>query len=181
MNTLLVSPVMPGMKFHRQNGLPDAPAGQQDHSTPVRRRYWRPRRRRDREDAWQGPDAGVARDQTAPHAVHADTVDASATAGGTIPGDMVAAAVQLAIGLLTASLDSAQLQAWAVRSLPLEDPVALGDLLAGLHIVSRLLLDLLHEATEEPPAATLQRLAIAAETSRDTPSGGPSSAHWPAV
>jgi len=100
---------------------------------------------------------------------------------GAATGETTADAVQLAIGLLTASLDSAQLQAWAVRSLPFEDPVALGDLLAGLHIVSRLLLDLLHEATGQPPAATLQRLAIAAETSRDTPSGGQSSAHWPAV
>jgi hypothetical protein len=124
MNTLLASPVMPDMRFHRQNGLPDAPAGQQDHTTgtPVRRRCWRPHRRRDREDARQGPDTGVARDRTAPtHAVLADTVpvdtvDASATSGGTIPGDMVAAAMQLAIGLLTASLDSAELQAWAIEA-----------------------------------------------------------------
>lgn len=93
MNTLLVSPVMLGMKFHRQNGLPDAPARRQDHTTGilVRRRCWRPRRRRDREDTRQWPDTGVARDQTAPtHAVPADTVpadtvDASATSGGTIP------------------------------------------------------------------------------------------------
>jgi hypothetical protein len=43
------------------------------------------------------------------------------------------------------------------------DPAALGDLLAGLHVLSELLLDELHEATGEPPAATLQRLAILAE------------------
>jgi len=77
-----------------------------------------------------------------------------------------AGAVQLAIGLLTASLDSAELQAWAVRALAARDPAALGDLLAGLHIISQLLLDQLHEATGRPPAATLQTLAIAAETSR---------------
>jgi hypothetical protein len=89
--------------------------------------------------------------------------------------------IQLAIGLLTASLDSPELQTWAIRALPTEDPVALGDLLAGLHIVSQLLLHQLHDATGQPPAATLQTLAIAAETSRDTPSGGQSSTDWPVV
>jgi hypothetical protein len=92
-----------------------------------------------------------------------------------------AGAIQLAIGLLTASLDSPELRAWAIRALPAEDPAGLGDLLAGLHIVSQLLLDPLHEATGRPPAATLQTLAIAAETSRDTPSGGQSSTDWPVV
>jgi hypothetical protein len=81
-----------------------------------------------------------------------------------------AEAIQLAIGLLTASLDSAELQAWAIRALPPDEPAALGDLLAGLHFISQLLLHQLHEATGQPPAATLQTLAILAETSRDTPS-----------
>jgi len=91
---------------------------------------------------------------------------------GAVSCQTTAEAIQLAIGLLTASLDSAELQAWAVRALPTEDPAALGDLLAGLHIVSQLLLHQLHEATGRSPAATLQALAIIAETSRDTPSGG---------
>jgi hypothetical protein len=91
---------------------------------------------------------------------------------GAASGQTTAEAIQLAIGLLTASLDSAELQAWAIRALPTEDPVALGDLLAGLHIVSQLLLHQLHEATGQPPAATLQKLAIAAAASRDTPSPG---------
>jgi hypothetical protein len=90
-----------------------------------------------------------------------------------------AEAIQLAIGLLTASLDSPELRDWAIRSLAPRDPAALGDLLAGLHIVSQLLLHQLHKATGQPPAATLQTLAIMAETSRDRPSGGPSSAGWP--
>jgi hypothetical protein len=173
MNTLLASPVMPDMRFHRQNGLPDAPAGQQDHTTgtPVRRRCWRPRRRRDREDARQGPDTGVARDQTAPtHAVLADTVDARTTSGRTIPGDMVAAAMQLAIGLLTASLDSAELQAWAVETLTPDDADGLCDVMAGLHMVCELMLHELYEATGEPPSAILQRLAMLAEHRRGTPS-----------
>jgi hypothetical protein len=89
-----------------------------------------------------------------------------------------AGAVQLAIGLLTASLDSPDLQAQAMEAL-IPDPAALGDFLAGLHVVSQLLLHQLHEATGQPPAAFLQRLAIAAEISRDTPSSGQSSAEWP--
>jgi hypothetical protein len=120
--------------------------GQMRNTTgePHRGRWWRRRNR------WPGrtPRTGAPSSQT--------TADA----------------IQLAIGLLTASLDSAELQAWAVETLPMDDPVALGDLLAGLHIVSELLLHQLHEATGRPPAATLQTLAILAETSRDTPSAG---------
>ena len=89
-----------------------------------------------------------------------------------------AGAVQLAIGLLTASLDSPDLQAQAMEVL-IPDPAALGDFLAGLHVVSQLLLHQLHEATGQPPAAFLQRLAIAAEISRDTPSSGQSTADSP--
>jgi len=80
-------------------------------------------------------------------------------------------AVQLAVGLLTASLDSPPLQAQAMEML-IPDTAALGDLLVGLHIVSQLLLHQLHQATGQPPAATLQRLAILTETSRDPPSTG---------
>jgi hypothetical protein len=90
---------------------------------------------------------------------------------GAASSQTTAEAIQLAIGLLTASLDSPELQAWAVRTLSIEDPVVLGDLLAGLHIVSELLLHQLHEVTGQPPAATLQTLAIVAETRRDTSSG----------
>ena len=41
--------------------------------------------------------------------------------------------------------------------------------MADLHVVSELLLHELHEATGEPSAATLQRLAILAEHRRGTP------------
>jgi len=81
-------------------------------------------------------------------------------------------AMQLAIGLLTASLDSPELEAWAVKDLIPQDAEGLGDFMAGLHIVSELLLHELQEATAHPPAATLQKLAILAETWRGTPSGG---------
>ena len=88
------------------------------------------------------------------------------------PGEAVAAAVQLAIGLLTAGLDSPELEAWAVEALTPHDADGLGNFMAGLHVVSQLLLHELHEATGEQPEDTLQRLAILAERWRGTPSAG---------
>jgi hypothetical protein len=148
------------MRIHRQRGQPGLPAGREDHTmgTPAQRHRWRPRRRRDRGNARRAPGTGTARDETAP--------------GEIAPGDTVAAAVQLAIGLLTASLDSPELEAWAVAALTPHDADGLGNFMAGLHVVSELLLHELHEATGEPPAATLQRLAIVAEHRRGTPSAG---------
>jgi hypothetical protein len=155
MNNLPASLVLLGMRIHRQRGQPGLPASREDHTmgTPAQRHRWRPRRRRDRENARRAPGTGTARDETA-------------------PGDPVAAAVQLAIGLLTASLDSPELEAWAVAALTPHDADGLGNFMAGLHVVSELLLHELHEATGEPPAATLQRLAIVAEHRRGTPSAG---------
>jgi hypothetical protein len=124
--------------------------------TPAQGHRWWPRRRRDRGNARRAP--GTARDQTAP--------------GGTAPGDTVATAMQLAIGLLTASLDSPELEAWALAALTPHDADGLGNFMAGLHLVCELLLRELHEATGEPPEATLQRLAILAEHRRGTPSAG---------
>ncbi len=85
------------------------------------------------------------------------------------PGETVAAAMQLAIALLTAGLDSPELEAWAADALIPLDADGLADFMAGLHVVSVLLLNELHEATEEPPAAILQRLAILAEHRRGHP------------
>jgi hypothetical protein len=148
------------MRIHRQRGQPGLPASREDHTMgiPAQRHRWRPRRRRDRGNARRAPGTGTARDETAP--------------GETASGDPVAAAVQLAIGLLTASLDSPELEAWAVAALTPHDADGLGNFMAGLHVVSELLLHELHEATGEPPAATLQRLAIVAEHRRGTPSAG---------
>jgi hypothetical protein len=78
--------------------------------------------------------------------------------------------MQLAIALLTAGLDSPELEAWAADALTPRDADGLADFIAGLHLVSVLLLDELHKATGEPPAAVLQRLAILAERRRGTPS-----------
>ena len=75
----------------------------------------------------------------------------------------MAAAIQLAVALLTAGLDSPELEAWAADALTPSDADGLGDFMAGLHVVSVLLLNELHEATGEPSAAILQRLAILAE------------------
>jgi len=88
------------------------------------------------------------------------------------PGETMAAAMQLAIALLTAGLDSPELEAWAADELTPVDADGLGDFMAGLHVISVLLLHELHEATGEPPAAILQRLAIMAEHGRGTSSAG---------
>ncbi len=115
--------------------------------TPAGRR-WRPRRRKDRRPARGMP---VAR-----------TDDIKTVAG----------AMQLAIGLLTAGVDSPELEEWAVHALIPDDPAAMGDLLAGSYVVSQLLLHELQDATGQPPGATLQKLAILAENLRGTPSPG---------
>jgi hypothetical protein len=88
-----------------------------------------------------------------------------------VPGETVAAAMQLAIGLLTASLDSPELEAWAVEALTPHDADGMGNFMAGLHVLSELLLHELGEATGEPPEATMQRLSFLAEQWR-----GPSAA-----
>jgi hypothetical protein len=84
-------------------------------------------------------------------------------------GPTAASAVQLAIALLTASLDSPELEEWAAWALIPEDPAALASVIAGLHLVNLLLLQQLHEATGQPPAATLQKLAISAAAGPETP------------
>ena len=120
------------MRIHRQ---PGPPASQEDDTIgiPVQRHRWWPRRRGDRGKARRAPGTGTARGKTAP--------------GKTAPGDTVAAAMQLAIGLLTASLDSPELEAWALAALTPHDADGLGNFMAGLHLVSELLLRELHEAT----------------------------------
>ena len=150
MNNLPASHVLPDMRIHRQNGLPGAPAGREDHTTgtPAKRHRWRPRR--------GGSDERALR----------------AYGGANDVQTMAAGAMQLAIGLLTASVDSPEMEEWAVWALIPEDPAALGDFIAGLHVVSRLLLHELQDATGQPPAAILQKLAILAETRRGTPSAG---------
>ena len=88
-------------------------------------------------------------------------------------GDPTAAsAVQLAIGLLTASLDSPELEEWAAWALVPEDPQALATVIAGLHLVSLLLLHQLYEATGQPPASTLEKLAILAAAGPQPPLTG---------
>jgi hypothetical protein len=88
------------------------------------------------------------------------------------PGEIVADAIQLAIAFLTAGLDSPELEAWAADALTPPGPEGPGDLLAGLHVISVLLLHELQEATDEPPPAILQRLALLAENRRGKPSAG---------
>ena len=160
MNNLAPGPVLAGMRIHRRNGLSGPPAGQEDHATdtPARRLRWRPRRRRDCGNAEPAPGSDTGADQAARMRA--------------APGETLAAAMQLAIALLTAGLDSPELEAWAADELTPIDADGLGDFMAGLHVISVVLLSELHEATGEPPAAILQRLAILAERRRGTPSAG---------
>src|SRR6185312_124509 len=175
------------MRIHRRNSMPEPPAGRANHTTnaPARRLRWRARHRRDRENVRQAPESAVggnrtARVQVAPgETVAAETVAAETMAAETMaaetmaaeaaPGETLAAAMQLAIALLTAGLDSPELEAWAADALTPVDADGLGDFMAGLHVVSVLLLNELHEVTGEPSAAILQRLAILAERRRGTP------------
>ena len=167
MNNLAAGPVLPSMRIHHRNGLPEPAAGRADHTTdaPARRLRWRGRRR-DRRNAGQAPGSATSGDQTA----WVPAVPGEIRAGETAPGETMAAAMQLAIALLTAGLDSPELAGWAADALTPVDADGLADFMAGLHVISVLLLDELHEATGEPSAAILQRLAILAEAGRGTPS-----------
>jgi hypothetical protein len=142
---------------------------------PGRRlRRWRSRRHKIHGAARHCPRPGTAYSQTAPGGTAADEIIpgeivASEPGAG---GETVAGAMQLAIGLLTASLDSPELEARALATLMPHDADGLGDFIAGLHVVAELLIHELHEATGEPPEAILQRLAIMAEYRRGTPSAG---------
>ena len=153
-----------------------------------RHRYWRSLRCRIHASARRSAESGGASGQTARVRVVGGKTEASgvgardAKAGETNArpasesreaiGESVATAMQAAIGLLTASLDSPELEAWALRALIPHDAEGLGDLMAGLHLISELLIHELHEETGEPPHAILQRLAIMAEHRRGMPSAG---------
>jgi hypothetical protein len=172
-NNLPSGPVLPGMRIHRQSSLPEPPAGRADDTTDgqSRRLRWRPRRRPDRRGALRAPESDTAVDQAAPaqaRPAQAQPVQAQPVQGAS--GETMATAMQLAIALLTAGLDSPELEAWAADTLTPIDADGLGDLMAGLHVISVVLLSELHEATGEPSAAILQKLAIRAERHRGTPS-----------
>jgi hypothetical protein len=158
------------MRIHRQNDLPGPPAGREDHTTDPqsRRLRWRPRRRPDRGNVLRAPGSDTGGDQAEP--VRAEPVRAEPVRAAS--GETLAAAMQLAIALLTAGLDSPELEAWAADELTPIDADGLGDFMAGLHVISVVLLNELEEATGEPSAAILQRLAILAERRRGTPSAG---------
>jgi len=160
------------MRIQRRNSLPEPSAGRAGHTTdaPARRLRWRTRHRRDRENVWQAPESAAGSDRTAQvQAAPGETVVAETMAAEAAPGETMAAAMQLAIALLTAGLDSPELEAWAADALTPVDADGLADFMAGLHVISVLLLNELHEVTGEPSAAILQRLAILAERRRGTP------------
>ena len=160
------------MRIQRRNSLPEPSAGRAGHTkdAPARRLRWRARHRRDRENVWQAPESAADSNRTAQvQAAPGETVVAETMAAEAAPGETMAAAMQLAIALLTAGLDSPELEAWAADALTPVDADGLADFMAGLHVISVLLLNELHEVTGEPSAAILQRLAILAERRRGTP------------
>lgn len=169
MNGLRAGPVLPGMCTDSQDGRESRDDDMQN-ARRGRLRCWRPRRRRNRGVARRAPATGTGSTQASAASTAPGLTQAAAVS--TAPGDTVTAAMQLAIGLLTASLDSPELEAWAAEALLPNDVDGLGNFMAGLHVISELLLRELHEATGEPSAATLQRLAILAEHRRGTSSAG---------
>jgi len=160
--------------MHRQNGRSGLPAGREDNeAAPERRLGWRTRRRRSRGNARRTPGTDPVGGQAA--AMSSVWPGLPVPPGSPVPpapGEIVASAMQLAIALLTAGLDSPELEAWAADALTPSGAEGLGDLIAGLHVISVLLLHELHEATDEPPPAILQRLALLAENGRGKPSAG---------
>jgi hypothetical protein len=143
------------------------------NSLAGRFRCWRARRCSSSAPARHSTEPCNARGQTAAGATTRSQTEAGGTcAGRPAVGETVADAMRAAIGLLTASMDSAELEAWALPVLIPKDADGLGELLAGLHLIAELLIRELDEATGEAPQAILQRLAILAEHRRGMPSAG---------
>jgi hypothetical protein len=115
------------------------------------------------------PNETMPAETTPNETMSAETIPAETMHAEAASGETMAAAMQLAIALLTAGLDSPELEAWAADALTPVDADGLADFMAGLHVISVLLLNELHEVTGEPSAAILQRLAILAERQRGTP------------
>jgi hypothetical protein len=160
------------MRIHRRNSLPEPPAGRAETTTdaPARRLRWRLRHRRDHGNVRQAPESAAGGNQNAQvQAAPAETMPAETIPAEAASGETMAAAMQLAIALLTAGLDSPELEAWAADALTPVDADGLANFMAGLHVISVLLLNELHEVTGEPSAAILQRMAILAERQRGTP------------
>jgi hypothetical protein len=80
--------------------------------------------------------------------------------------------MQAAIGLMTASLDSPELERRALPLLVPHDADGLAELMAGMQLISEIVLRELYEATGEPPEVILNRLALVAERRRGTSSAG---------
>jgi len=106
---------------------------------PGGRPRWRARRYKIHGAGRHCPGPGTAYGQTAPGRTAADEimtgqiVASEPAASRVAAGETVVAAMQLAIGLLTASLDSPELEARALASLMPHDADGLGDFIAGLH------------------------------------------------
>jgi hypothetical protein len=80
--------------------------------------------------------------------------------------------VQRAIGVLRASLDSTELQVWAMDELIPTDSDGLSDFLGGLYVMARVLLGELREATGDTREEILQRLALRLQGGSEQPPQG---------
>lgn len=76
------------------------------------------------------------------------------------------------IGVLSAGLDSTELQNWAMDTLIPRDTEGLSDFLAALYVMARVLLGEVRDATGEPREEILQRLALTVENGRGKPLPG---------
>lgn len=103
-----------------------------------------------------------------------DGAPAASSAPSSGPGSDVVSAegIQRAIGVLSAGLDSTELQVWAMDELIPRDSDGLSDFLAALYVMDRVLLGELCEATGEPREEILQRLALRVENGRGRPMPG---------
>lgn len=85
---------------------------------------------------------------------------------------VTAAGLHCVIGVLSAGLDSLELQNWAMDTLIPRDSEGLGDFLAALYVMARVLLGEVGDATGQPREEILQRLALTVENGRGKPLPG---------
>jgi hypothetical protein len=85
---------------------------------------------------------------------------------------VTAAGLRCVIGVLSAGLDSSELQNWAMDTLIPRDSEGLSDFLAALYVMARVLLGEVRDATGQPREEILQRLALTVENGRGKPLPG---------
>ncbi len=85
---------------------------------------------------------------------------------------VTASGLRCVIGVLSAGLDSSELQNWAMDTLIPRDSEGLSDFLAALYVMARVLLGEVRDATGQPREEILQRLALTVENGHGKPLPG---------